>query len=50
MTAVPTETQTVPFTAGDGMALNLKRVRGPVEPWRGPVLLVPGAGVRASEK
>lgn len=44
-----TTTETVPFTAGDGMALNLKRVRrNGVDPWRGPVLLVPGAGVRAN--
>lgn len=41
-------TTTVPFTAGDGMALNLLRVRGLREPWRGPVLLAPGAGVRAN--
>ena len=39
--------ETVPFTAGDGMKLNLKRIRGPVAPWKGPVLLAPGAGVRA---
>ncbi len=41
-------TTTVEFTAGDGMALNMQRVRGHAEPWRGPVLLVPGAGVRAN--
>ncbi|BBZ67635.1 hypothetical protein MINS_30640 [Mycolicibacterium insubricum] len=39
--------ETVPFTAGDGMKLNLKRIRGSVAPWKGPVLLAPGAGVRA---
>lgn len=36
----------VPFTAGDGMSLNLIQVCGPQTPWRGPVLLVHGAGVR----
>jgi hypothetical protein len=40
-------TDVVPFTAGDGMPLNLHHVRGPREPTRGPVLLVHGAGVRA---
>jgi hypothetical protein len=38
----------VPFTAGDGLALNLIHVRGNAEPTRGPVLLVHGAGVRAN--
>ncbi|MEY4753602.1 MAG: hypothetical protein RJA44_1277 [Pseudomonadota bacterium] len=38
----------VPFTAGDGMALNLLHVQGPQPPTRGPVLLVHGAGVRAN--
>lgn len=38
----------VPFTAGDGRALNLIHVQGPRAPWRGPVLLVHGAGVRAN--
>ncbi|MDN5843078.1 MAG: esterase [Alcaligenaceae bacterium] len=38
----------VPFTAGDGMALNLIRVRGTEPPTRGPVVLVHGAGVRAN--
>lgn len=36
----------VPFTAGDGMQLNMVNVRGSGE--RGPVLLVHGAGVRAN--
>ena len=38
----------VPFTAGDGMPLNLVHVRGPADPSKGPVLLVHGAGVRAN--
>ena len=38
----------VPFTAGDGMSLNLVNVRGSQQPKRGPVLLVHGAGVRAN--
>jgi hypothetical protein len=38
----------VPFTAGDGMPLNLIHVRGEKPPHRGPVLLVHGAGVRAN--
>lgn len=38
----------IPFTAGDGMALSLIRVRGTEPPTRGPVLLVHGAGVRAN--
>lgn len=41
-------TEIVPFTAGDGMELNLHHVRGSQEPWRGPVILSPGAGVRAN--
>ena len=41
-------TETVPFTAGDGMALNLVHVTGPRPATRGPVLLVHGAGVRAN--
>ena len=50
MTAATTEstTEIIPFTAGDGMALNMHRVRGEKDPWRGPVLLVHGAGVRAN--
>jgi poly(3-hydroxyalkanoate) synthetase len=38
----------VPFTAGDGMPLNLLHLRGPRPASRGPVLLVHGAGVRAN--
>lgn len=38
----------VTFRAGDGMELNLIHVRGATRPERGPVLLVHGAGVRAS--
>ena len=45
--AAPLETTVVPFTAGDGMVLNLHHVTGPRPPTRGPVLLVHGAGVRA---
>ncbi|MCV7193755.1 esterase [Mycolicibacterium brumae] len=41
-----TETTTVEYTAGDGMVLTLKHVRG-AGGAKGPVLLVPGAGVRA---
>ena len=40
--------ETYPFTAGDGFACNLIRVRGKKEPDKGPVLLVHGAGVSAS--
>jgi hypothetical protein len=38
----------VPFTAGDGFACNLINVRGPMPAWKGAVLLVHGAGVRAN--
>jgi len=38
----------IPFTAGDGRALNLVHLQGPRPPSRGPVLLVHGAGVRAN--
>ena len=38
---------TVPFTAGDGMPLNLIHVESSRPVSRGPVLLVHGAGVRA---
>lgn len=55
MTSVANETQptsqtleTVPFTAGDGMQLNLIHARGGKSPTRGPILLVHGAGVRAN--
>ena len=40
--------RTVPFTAGDGMELNLIHIQGQEPPTRGPVLLVHGAGVRAN--
>ena len=42
------EDRVVPFTADDGLPLNLIHVRRPVAPTRGPVLLVHGAGVRAN--
>jgi poly(3-hydroxyalkanoate) synthetase len=50
MSSAATElsTEIIPFTAGDGMALNMHRVRGKKDPWRGPVILVHGAGVRAN--
>lgn len=38
----------VPFSADDGMPLNLVHVRGRQAPHKGPVLLVHGAGVRAN--
>jgi pimeloyl-ACP methyl ester carboxylesterase len=40
--------EVVPFTAGDGMGLNLIHVTGGRKPTKGPVLLVHGAGVRAN--
>ncbi|MGH7985150.1 MAG: esterase [Candidatus Binataceae bacterium] len=40
--------ETVPFTAGDGMRLNLIHIRGQMPPTRGPVIVVHGAGVRAN--
>jgi hypothetical protein len=40
--------EVVPFRAGDGVELNLIRVRGADPPTRPPVLLVHGAGVRAN--
>ena len=43
-----TEERIVPFTAGDGLELNLINVRGDRGPAKGPVLLVHGAGVRAN--
>ena len=43
-----TTDRVVPFTAGDGMALNLVNVRGDQAPTKGPVLLVHGAGVRGN--
>ncbi len=38
----------IPFTAGDGVELNLIHLRGPRPPTKPPVLLVHGAGVRAN--
>jgi hypothetical protein len=38
----------IPFTATDGVKLNLIHVRGAQPPTKGPVLLVHGAGVRAN--
>lgn len=38
----------VPFTTEDGHDLNLINVRGASEPWREPVVLVHGAGVRGN--
>jgi pimeloyl-ACP methyl ester carboxylesterase len=40
--------EVIPFTAGDGVELNLIHVRGKDKPTRPPVLLVHGAGVRAN--
>jgi pimeloyl-ACP methyl ester carboxylesterase len=40
--------QVVPFTALDGLPLNLIHVLGSQPPTRGPVILVHGAGVRAN--
>lgn len=41
--------RTIPFTAGDGLALNLINVRSSIQsPTRGPVILVHGASVRAN--
>ncbi|WP_426302636.1 alpha/beta hydrolase [Arthrobacter sp. R-11] len=39
--------EVIPFPAGDGVPLNLVHVTSPVEPAKGPVLLVHGSGVRA---
>lgn len=41
-------TEVVPFTAGDGMELNLHHVTGPKPATRNPVMLVHGAGVRGN--
>jgi pimeloyl-ACP methyl ester carboxylesterase len=48
VTTEAAEERIVPFTAGDGLELNLVNVRGRREPAKGPVLLVHGAGVRAN--
>ena len=47
-TSVTLRERTIPFTAGDGFECNLINVRGEIEPVRGPVLLIHGAGVRAN--
>jgi cholesterol oxidase len=44
----PWHEEQVPFTAGDGLTLNMIHIRGEEEPSRGPVLLVHGAGVSAN--
>ncbi|WP_434379635.1 alpha/beta fold hydrolase [Melittangium boletus] len=44
----PIHEEVVDFRAGDGTPLNLIRVHGPRAPFRGPVMLVHGAGVRAN--
>jgi hypothetical protein len=46
--AVTPDSETVWFTAGDGMPLNLIHARGDKPATRGPVLVVHGAGVRAN--
>lgn len=43
-----TQDEIVAFTAADGHACNLVHVQGRRSPDKGPVLLVPGAGVRAN--
>ena len=48
MTSRQYEERVIPFTAGDGFALNLINVRDPARCALGPVLLVHGAGVRAN--
>jgi len=40
--------EVIPFTAGDGVPLNLIHIQGEPAPAKGPVLLVHGAGVRAN--
>ena len=46
--AATSRDRVVPFTAGDGMQLNLIHVTTDRAPTKGPVLLVHGAGVRAN--
>ena len=46
-TAASPQVRVVPFSAGDGLPLNLLHVHAVAPPSRGPVLLVHGAGVRA---
>lgn len=38
------QVQTLPFLAGDGLACNLIHICGENKPFKGPVLLVHGAG------
>ena len=38
----------IPFTAGDGLKLNLINIKNPNDVTRGPVIVVHGAGVRAN--
>tara|TARA_R110000751_G_scaffold55346_3_gene118709 strand:- start:26589 stop:27665 length:1077 start_codon:yes stop_codon:yes gene_type:complete len=38
----------VPFTAGDGLKLNLINIKNPDDITKGPIILVHGAGVRAN--
>ncbi|MCE9686112.1 alpha/beta hydrolase [Shewanella sp. AS16] len=47
-TRPPYDERTVPFITSDGVQLDLLNVRGRERPHRGPVILVHGAGVRAS--
>lgn len=47
MTTPPTF-ETVPLTAGDNLALNLKHLVPTPDPGRGPVLMVAGTGTRAN--
>ncbi len=44
----PYRERVVPFEAGDGLECNLINVQGPLDPTKGPVVLVHGAGVRAN--
>lgn len=46
-TSRPLRERRIPFAAGDGFPCDLLNIRGEREPWKGPVLLVHGAGVRA---
>jgi hypothetical protein len=48
MTAAALTERVVPFSTEDGHQLNLVNVRGEREPWRSPVILVHGAGVRGN--
>jgi hypothetical protein len=48
VSAVAVRDEVVPFLAGDGLPLKLTHAVGEREPDKGPVLLVHGAGVRAS--